>query len=384
MTTEVFAEETLNRRPFEVHLDASGPVASLRLAGSLTAMVPADSWRPLEILKERRPPEAVFDLASLAWIDLSGLAQLREWRDRLGGLGIRVAVINIPANLSRIYNLAEEALSGARPLAREQPGGLVEEVGRGAVSGGRDLKAMISFLGDLGWKLAATLRHPGRFRLRAALSRAESAGINALPIVALVSFLVGLILAFQAAMAMRMFGAEIFVSDLIAIAVSRELGPLMTAIVLAGRSGSAFAAELGAMKASQEIDALTTMGLDPVRFLVVGWVAAVVAVTPILTLMADFVGLLGGSLVLLGLGYPSQLYWDRAFAAIDLVDVLGGLFKAGIFGFIVAGVGCQRGLAVAGGPETVGRAATKSVVTNIVLIAVCDSVFAILFYVLGI
>lgn len=173
---------------------------------------------------------------------------------------------------------------------------------------------------------------------------AGTAGVNALPIVGLISFLVGPIIAFQAAIPMKQSGAEIFVADLIATAMLRELGPLVTAIVLAGRSGLAFAAEIGTMKINEEINALTTMGLDPVRFLVVTRVIAAVLMTPLLSVFANLMGLVGGAIVVLSLGYPLVTYVNQVPGAADFVDLIGGLSKAFVFGLIAAGIGCLRGL----------------------------------------
>jgi phospholipid/cholesterol/gamma-HCH transport system permease protein len=212
----------------------------------------------------------------------------------------------------------------------------------------------------------------------------EKAGVDALPIVALISFLVGLIMAFQAAIPMRYFGAEIYVANLIGLSVLRELGPLMTAIILAGRSGSAFAAELGTMKINEEIDALTTMGLDPVPFLVVPRVLAALFITPLLTLFANLFGLAGGSVVLLSLGYPMVAYVRQVQMAVSWVDLSGGLFKSLVFGLIVAAIGCLHGLRTEFGPSAVGNAATRAVVSAIILIVISDGIFSVLFYYLGI
>ena len=213
---------------------------------------------------------------------------------------------------------------------------------------------------------------------------AETAGVNAIPIVALISFLVGLIMAFQGAIAMRQFGAEIFIADLIAITMVRELGPLLTAVLLAGRSGSAFAAELGTMRVTEEIDALTTMGLDPVRFLVITRVFAALVMAPLLAVLADVIGVVGGSVVSLSLGYPLVTYVNRATASVNAVDFAGGLFKALIFGILIAAIGCLRGLQTGAGPSAVGESATRAVVSGIILIVIMDGVFGVLFYSLGI
>ena len=208
--------------------------------------------------------------------------------------------------------------------------------------------------------------------------------MNALPIVALISFLMGLIMGFQSAVAMRPYGADIYVPSLVAIVVIRELGPLMTAIILAGRTGSAFAAELGTMKANEEIDALTTMGLDPVRFLVVSRVIAAVVMTPLLTIYANVWGLLGGGAVFLSFGYPLVTYNSQVTAAISLTALLGGLAKTLVFGFVVAGVGCLRGLETLRGASAVGTSTTRAVVAGIFLIIVTDCLFSVVYYYLGI
>jgi phospholipid/cholesterol/gamma-HCH transport system permease protein len=195
---------------------------------------------------------------------------------------------------------------------------------------------------------------------------------------------VGLIIAFQAAMPMGQFGAEIFVADLIALGMLRELGPLMTAIVLAGRSASAFAAELGTMKVNEEIDALSTMGLDPVRFLVVTRVLAALVMTPLLTIFANLVGLIGGAVVLLSLGFPLVTYTNRVLAAVDYVDLASGLCKAFVFGILIAAIGCLRGLQTGTGARAVGESTTRAVVSGIVLIVVVDGVFAVVYHYLGI
>jgi phospholipid/cholesterol/gamma-HCH transport system permease protein len=213
---------------------------------------------------------------------------------------------------------------------------------------------------------------------------AEAAGVDALPIVALISFLMGLIMAFQAAVPLRQFGAEIFVANLIGLSMLRELGPLMTAIILAGRSGSAFAAELGTMKVRDEIDALKTMGLDPVRFLVVTRVVAAVAMTPLLTIFADLLGLIGGAVVMRSLGFPLITYFNQIQYAVTYGSLVGGLVKAFVFGILVAAIGCLRGLQTRTGATGVGESTTSAVVSGIILIAIADGIFSVIYYYLNV
>jgi phospholipid/cholesterol/gamma-HCH transport system permease protein len=183
---------------------------------------------------------------------------------------------------------------------------------------------------------------------------------------------------------MAQFGAGIYVSNLVSISLLRELGPLITAIILAGRSGSAFAAELGTMKVNDEINALLIMGFNPVRFLAVPRVLAAMIVMPLLTVFANLFGLIGAGIVVCGMGYPLVTYYNRVLSSVHVNDFVGGLFKAVVFGMLVAGIGCLRGLQTGSGAQAVGDSTTRSVVSGIVLIVVTDGLFAVLFYHLGI
>jgi phospholipid/cholesterol/gamma-HCH transport system permease protein len=243
---------------------------------------------------------------------------------------------------------------------------------------------LIAFVGELCAALGRAFRHPGLVRWKDALLTAELAGVNALPIVALLGFLLGLIMAFQSAIPMRQFGADLYVANLIGLSMLRELGPLLTAIILAGRSGSAFAAELGTMKVTEELDALTTMGLEPVGFLVVPRVIAAVAMTPLLAVWAGFFGLIGGAVVMLSLGFPLVTYVIQVESAVTVGDMIGGLGKSFVFGIVVAAIGCLRGLQTKSGASAVGESATRAVVSGLVLITIVDGVFAVIFYYLGI
>ncbi len=222
--------------------------------------------------------------------------------------------------------------------------------------------------------------HPSTVRWRDTLLVAEELGVNALPIVALLSFLVGVIMAFQAAVALRQFGAEIFVANMIGLSVLREMGPLMTAIILAGRSGSAFAAEIGTMKVREEIDALKTMGLEPVRFLVVPRVIAAVVMTPVLTVFADLFGVMGGSVVMTALGFPLITFFHQLQSAVSYGSLVGGLVKAFAFGILIAAIGCLRGLQTETGASAVGLSTTHAVVSGIILIVITDGIFSVIYY----
>src|SRR5262249_23181965 len=254
----------------------------------------------------------------------------------------------------------------------------VEEIGIAAFGLWRDARLQISFIGEVVAALGHVVRSPSSVRWKDVWRICERVGADALAIVTLISFLLGLILAFQSAVPMKRFGAEIFVADLIGLAILRELGPLMTAILLAGRSGAAFAAEIGTMRVNQEVDALTTMGLSPVRFLVTPRIIAAVLMTPLLTLYSDLVGILGGALTMTSFSIPFVTFLKEVDSAVGLPDFLAGFVKSFVFAIIVAGIGCMRGLQTRAGASAVGDSATRAVVSGIILLLVVDGLFALI------
>lgn len=348
----------------------------LRLVGPLDAAHLAEVWsRALELAGQS--PKTI-DLSGVTRLDGAGAALVAELRARTGkapqGLDERYA------SLFKLYD--PEALNKGEP-PRARPG-LVETVGRAGEAVVRDMRAQVTFLGEGSLALVHSLRTPHRIRWGDVFSLAERAGVNALPIIFLVGALMGLVMAFQSAVPLKRFGADVFVADLLAISMLRELGPLTTAILLAGRSGAAFAAEIGTMKVNEEVDALTTMGLSPLRFLAVPRILAAAFVMPVLTMFFNLFALIGGAVVVTGFGYSVTTYTSRVLGAVTEGDLVGGLFKAVVFALLVAGIGCQRGLVTGKGASAVGDSATSAVVSGIILIAVADGIFAVAFYVLGI
>jgi phospholipid/cholesterol/gamma-HCH transport system permease protein len=261
---------------------------------------------------------------------------------------------------------------------------ITEDIGKAVVTYGQDSRSLVSFIGELCSKLMSTLLHPRTLRWKDTFLLAEKSGADAIGIIALLGFLIGLILAFQSAVGMKKFGAEIYVADLVVISLFRELGPLITAIIVASRSGSAFAAELGTMKVNEEIDALTTMGLDPVGFLVVPRVIAAVFVMPLLTMFNLLLGLIGCGLVMVSIGFPPITYFNQIQQAAGMTDLFGGLVKTFVFGAMIGGIGCLRGLQTGTGASAVGDSATRAVVSSIVAVVVADGVFAVIYFYLGI
>jgi phospholipid/cholesterol/gamma-HCH transport system permease protein len=249
--------------------------------------------------------------------------------------------------------------------------------------GRASLRAATDGIAFLGEAVVALIRLPTRRRmLRGSdlLRYADEAGVRALPLVLLMGFLMGLILAFQSAIPMRQFGADLYVVNLVSISLLRELGPLLAAVILSGRTGSAFAAEIGTMKVNEELDALATMGIDRMTMLVLPRLMAVMLVMPALTLVLDLAGLLGMTVVMRIFGYPLAAVSQQITTAATASDLYGGLFKAVCFGAAVAAIGCWQGFSTGTGPRAVGLSATGAVVGGIVATIVLDGLFALIFY----
>lgn len=259
-----------------------------------------------------------------------------------------------------------------------------EQIGKLTIDSLLEFKYLITFTGELTVSFWRSFLHPSKIRWKDSFRVAESMGVNAFPIIAMIGFLLGLIMSFQSAIPMRKFGAEIFVANLVGLSLFRELGPLMTAFILSGRSGSAFAAELGTMKVSEEIDALTTMGLPPVQFLIIPRLVASLIVTPLLTIVFNLFGLIGGAVVLVSFGFPLITFVNQVNIAVGLSDILGGLLKSYFFGMIIASIGCYRGLKTASGAGAVGESTTSAVVGSIILVSILDGIFSVLYFYLRI
>ena len=261
---------------------------------------------------------------------------------------------------------------------------LAHNVGRLACEHARAVRANCAFLGETVVRGLVMLVKPRQFRFGDCALAFERAGFDGLPITMLVGLLLGLILAFESAASLKMFGVEVYVADLIAIGLFRELGPLVTAIILAGRSGSAFAAEIGTMKVDEELDALTTMGLPPVRFLVLPRIVAAAAVMPVLTVFSELAGLIGGCIVLQIMNVPASVFWKHVISTSTLFIIAFGLAKSALFGLLVGFIGCAAGMRTKNTADGVGVAATNAVVGGIVAIAVADGLLAVVCYIFGV
>ncbi|WP_018291190.1 ABC transporter permease [Verrucomicrobium sp. 3C] len=365
---------------FEIVPEGSDTVR-LRLTGPLDAESVSRFWRPMERrLGKLRFQRLQIEAGEVNRWDSAGVAFLHQLRrEAEGRFRAEVHIDGLPPEWERSL---KPPASTAREKSAAEPAGLIGTIGQTAIEEATLLVDALAFLGRLTQGLGAAF-HPRLFRPREFLRIFESAGVDALPIVSLISFLIGLVIAFESARPLATFGAQIFIANMIGLLMVREMGPIMTAILLAGRSGSAFAAELGTMKVNEELDALETMGIDPIRFLVIQRVIAGVIVTPLLTIYSIFVGILGGVLVMIGLGYPLEAIYHQMDAAVHIHDIFVGVSKAAVFGLLISASGCFLGLRTRQGPAAVGASATGAVVTGILLIIVADSVFSVLLYLLN-
>lgn len=324
------------------------------------------------------------DLAQLKRFDTSGVALAAALRGQCKRCGRTCDVRGAPQSFVDLLATAEGERSEERRGEAPADSVLVE-IGDRTEKALTGLRQGVVFIGDTALALAASARHPRRVRWRDLFACLQQSGAEALPIVALICFLMGVIMAFQAAVQLHDFGADIYVADLVGLSITRELGPLMVAVIVAGRSGAGFAAEIGTMKVGEEIDALVTMGLAPQRFLIVPKILALVIALPCLTVLGDLIGILGGLLISVTvLRLPVLVYWNETCEAVSYSDVFGGLVKSVFFALLVGGIGCYRGLRTGASAHSVGRVTTSAVVTGIFFIILADAAFTILYHVIGI
>jgi phospholipid/cholesterol/gamma-HCH transport system permease protein len=362
-----------------------GGITRVRLPQSLDTVSVGESWKQVfQNFKGRGTGGIVVDGRQLRFCDTAGLSFLLSLREYVQKSGRSVSFESIPEEIQERLEEFREFLGKEWHSRSKPPANPFVATGEAVHVFLKDLGQQITFLGELIFHSIGMLLKPMSIPWGEVISLSEKIGARGLGIVSLISFLIGLIMAFQSAIPMKQFGAELFVADLVGISLVRELGPLMTSILLAGRTGAAFAAELGTMKVNEEIDALTTMGLKPVRFLVVSRVMATVLMTPVLTAYADLMGLVGGGVVFCSFGFPLVTYLRQLDIAVTVVDFAGGTAKAFVFGFLVAAIGCLRGLQTRSGASAVGQSATSAVVSGIVLIVLADGIFSVVYYYLGI
>jgi phospholipid/cholesterol/gamma-HCH transport system permease protein len=365
--------------------------ADIRVEGGTVRCLGAWTVRAVERVERLLPAlawpeggEIVIDGSEVSALDTAGVLLLSGAVRALEREGRRVTLRLRPEHEAFLRLVNDPELAGGPPPAAAPPSPLAR-LGRRSWELGRETIGIVAFVGETALAAARALTRPGRIRWRPVLHNLRTSGFDALPIVGLLSFLLGVVIAYQGAAQLRRYGASIFVADLVGLAMLRELSPLLTAIIVAGRSGSAFAAQIGTMKVTEEIDALRTVGIVPADLLVLPKIAALTIALPLLTVYADVLGIVGGMVMAkteLAVGYEDFL--DRFVQAIALSDYLVGVGKAPVFAAIVAVVGCYQGFQVTGDAESVGRRTTVSVVQSVFLVIVVDAGFSVVFSWLGI
>lgn len=342
------------------------------------ATFPALKSQVASLWQRYSPASLTVDLAGVTFLDSVGALVVTEMEESARQRAIPFHLVNVSEEFQKVLGIIDRESLTIPPLKVEEKAGFVETVGEAALRVVDDLVQITTFVGDTILALVYCLFHPRTVRWGEVGFYMKRAGVEALPILGLLSFLLGMVMAFMSSLQLRQFGATLYVSSLVGIAMVQELGPLLTAIMVAGRSGSAFAAEIGTMMVNEEVDAITVMGFDPVKFLTVPKVIASMLVVPLLAVYAMFFGILGGLLIgVFLLDITMYSYITETRKAIALFDINSSLVKSAVFAAIVAGIGCQRGFKVRGGAEAVGTQTTSAVVAGIFLIIVVDSMFAV-------
>ncbi len=369
--------------PMELAAIAQPTPQELALSGSWTARGIGEIEHQLASVRVPDKTELIADGSLVKALDTAGAWTLQKLLLRLRDEGVTVTVQGLLPQFSRLLEVVAKQVSdqaGSPAPAAIKPASARERIGRSVASGFEQSVALLSFVGESAAALAGSVTHPARIRWRPILFNIRRTGFDALPIVGLLSFLLGIVVAYQGADQLVKYGANIFVADLVGLSMLREFAPLITAIILADRSGSAFAAQIGTMTVTEEIDAMRTIGIAPMELLVLPKIIALVIVLPLLTVFADVLGVFGGMLMAqaqLGVTYADFL--DRFVKAVSVTAYLVGIGKAPVFGLIIAVVGCFQGFRTKGGADSVGRQTTKSVVQSIFLVIVADALFSVAF-----
>ncbi len=371
-------------QPPKLSVERNASALVIRLGGEWRLTRDLPSLKPVMRELESAPPRKVaFDSSQVSGWDTSLLALVDKISQICKERRIEEDRSGLPEGVARLLKLSEivPEKAGARVGGAEP--GAVTQIGTeflGFLSG---VAEFIAFFGEVMIALGRLVRGKARFRGVDLAVAIQDAGAKAFGIVALISFLVGVILAFMGAVQLEQFGAAIYVADLVGIGMVRDMGAMMTAIIMAGRTGAAFAAQLGTMKVTQEIDALTTMGISPIEFLVLPRVLALSLMMPLLCIYSDFIGILGGATVGAGmLNITMTSFFQETMHAVTLGGAIGGIIKATVYGVIVAVAGCLRGMQCGSSSSAVGDAATAAVVTGIVYIVVACGIFAVIFHIL--
>ncbi len=374
-------------QPGWIVAEERGDRVILRAGGAWVLAATADLDERLSYLPPIRARQAAIDLTEIARLDTAGAWLLHRTRKRLREHGVEADYEAArPAHAAILERIA--ACDRDQPLERDEPSPLLavlERFGRGLYAAAEEAADLLNFLGAAAHATGRAVLRPRRIRTIPLLSHIERTGLDALPIVGLLAFLIGVVVTFQGADQLRRFGAEIFTVNLLGVSILREMAVLLTAIIIAGRSGSAFAAQIGAMQVNQEIDAMRTIGLDPLDVLVLPRLLALAITLPLLTVFADLMGVLGGAVMCVSVLDISTVQFTERFKTVVPISAFWvGMVKAPIFGLLIALVGCREGLKVGGSAESVGTHTTRSVVVSIFLVIAVDAVFSVFFSTIGV
>ena len=321
-------------------------------------------------------PKIVWDLSGISAFDSSGVLLFIEIYQRLQQQA-SVEVKGYTQSQKKMYTLLSKHTIDAIPPRKSS---FLSNLGKQTWLLLEDIKEFITFLGVLFWSFVYTMIHPKTMRIKEMIYHIHQSGFNALIIIGLTSFLVGMVIAYQGAVQLAKFGADIFIVDTVGISIVRELGPMITAIVIAGRSGSAYTAEIGAMKITEEIAAMRTMGFDPYHFLVLPRIFALMIALPLLIFFSDIVGIFGGMVASqMQLGISFDQFVNRLNEVLDVKHYILGMIKGPVFAFIIAAIGCFRGFQVSDNTESIGLQTTASVVNAIFLVIAFDALFSVIY-----
>ncbi|WP_338670053.1 ABC transporter permease [Pseudodesulfovibrio methanolicus] len=367
-----------------VSISNRGDGLVMALSGRLDAAGTASVWDDAVKGASSSPfARLTADCGGVTYMDGAGVALLLKLKALSAEHSAAMDLANLREEDSRLVALTWDNVRPGWLAGERERRGLAESVGAAGGEVWRNIREMVAFVGESTVLLAQVAIHPRRVRWKDVVLACINVGVESMFIIVLIGFLMGLIMSFQSAISLQRFGGEIFVPNMLGLVMFREMGPLVTSILLAARSGSAFAAEIGTMKINEELDALTTMGLSPMRFLVVPKLLATMCMVPLMTMFFNMASLVGGALVMLSMGYPLVTFTSRVFANVGATDFWGGMAKGLVFSFLVAGVGCLRGMQTRSGASAVGLSTTSAVVSGIILIAFADGIFAVAYYYLG-
>ncbi|MGO8822461.1 MAG: MlaE family lipid ABC transporter permease subunit [Desulfomonilaceae bacterium] len=355
----------------------------IEIIGSVSVEDAVSVNKELSELLESQPLKNVeLNLGGLNYLDGAGIAVIRNFIRNCNKLRNTITLFNIPDGAKRFLDQDQCSIyDGKNTLEEVEEPDFADQIGQGLVQLKQNAYEIITFLGSVVEAFSSGLRHPVSIKWEGFAKLFEKAGVDAVPIVTILSLLMGAILGFQAAIQLRKFGANIFVADLVSLSICLEMGPLLTALIISGRSGAGYAGHVGSMQVSQEIDALQVLGIDPVLYLVLPRILALALAAPCLTVLADVMGITGGCLVAgFSLDVTPTAYFNQVQKVLEVSDVFKGLIKSFVFGIQIAGIGCFRGFQVKGGAESVGSATTSAIVTCIFVTTVTNALFAVLFY----